>query len=42
MKMRILLFGISNIGKTSIGKSLAQKLSYDFYDLDEEIKKSMM
>lgn len=39
MKMRILLFGISNIGKTSIGKSLAQKLSYDFYDLDEEIKK---
>jgi len=39
MKMKVLLFGISNIGKTSIGKVLAQKLEYDFYDLDEEIKK---
>lgn len=37
--MRILLFGIKNMGKTSIGEVLAQKLQYDFYDLDEEIKK---
>lgn len=39
MEMKILLFGISNIGKTSIGKILAQKLQYDFYDLDDEIKR---
>lgn len=36
--MNILLFGISNVGKTSAGKLLAQKLGYDFYDLDEEVK----
>lgn len=36
--MKILLFGISNIGKTSIGKLLAQKLKYNFFDLDDEIK----
>lgn len=38
--MKILLFGISNVGKTSIGQILAQKLNYVFYDLDEEIKKN--
>ncbi len=37
--MNILLFGISNVGKTSVGIVLAQKLGYDFYDLDEEVKK---
>lgn len=37
--MTILLFGVSNIGKTVTGELLAQKLKYDFYDLDEEIKK---
>lgn len=36
--MNILLFGISNVGKTTIGKIVADKLRYDFYDLDEEIR----
>lgn len=37
--MTVLLFGVSNVGKTVTGELLAQKLNYDFYDLDEEIKK---
>lgn len=37
--MTILLFGVSNVGKTVTGKLLAHRLGYDFYDLDEEIKK---
>lgn len=37
--MNILLFGISNVGKTTIGGILAQKLGYVFFDLDEEVKK---
>ena len=37
--MNILLFGISNVGKTVTGGLLAQRLGYDFYDLDEEVKK---
>ena len=37
--MNIMLFGISNVGKTTIGRIVADKLGYDFYDLDEEIKK---
>lgn len=36
--MDILLFGISNVGKTTMGRILADKLGYDFYDLDEEIR----
>ena len=36
--MNIMLFGISNVGKTTIGRIVADKLGYDFYDLDEEIK----
>lgn len=36
--MKILLFGISNVGKSTIGKQLSRKLGYDFDDLDEEIK----
>ena len=39
--MKILLFGISNVGKTTIGKILAEKLNYKFSDLDEEIKIKM-
>ena len=38
-RKNILLFGVSNVGKTSAGMLLAQKLGYDFYDLDEEVKK---
>ncbi|WP_165045146.1 MULTISPECIES: shikimate kinase [unclassified Adlercreutzia] len=37
--MIIMLFGVSNVGKTATGAILAEKLSYSFYDLDEEIKK---
>lgn len=37
--MTIFLFGISNVGKTTIGELLAHKLGYDFYDLDEEVKR---
>ncbi len=34
-----MLFGISNVGKTSIGKKLAELINFDFFDLDEEVKK---
>ena len=37
--MIIMLFGISNVGKTVTGEKLAQKLNYSFIDMDEEIKK---
>lgn len=37
--MVIMLFGVSNVGKTVTGKRLAEKLGYSFFDLDEEIKK---
>ncbi|MCI6854919.1 MAG: hypothetical protein MR908_06330 [Firmicutes bacterium] len=37
--MKILLFGISNVGKTTIGTMLAKQLGYSFCDLDEEVKK---
>ncbi len=36
--MVILIFGISNVGKTVTGEKLAKKLNYSFYDLDEVIK----
>lgn len=39
--MKILLFGISNVGKTTIGTMLAKQLGYSFYDLDEEVKKDL-
>ncbi len=39
--MNIILFGITNVGKTVTGQLLAAKLHYDFYDLDEEVKKFM-
>lgn len=35
----ILLFGISCVGKTTVGKLLADRLGYGFFDLDEETKK---
>lgn len=37
--MVVLLFGISNVGKSSTGRILASKLGFDFYDLDDEVKK---
>lgn len=37
--MVILLFGITNVGKTVTGAKLAERLNYTFYDLDEVIKK---
>lgn len=37
--MKILLFGITNVGKTTIGKLLSEKLDYNFDDLDDEIKR---
>jgi shikimate kinase len=36
--MKILLFGVSNVGKTTIGELLAERLDFKFYDLDEEVK----
>jgi len=36
--MIIYLVGISCIGKTTIGKMLAGKIGYSFFDLDEEIQ----
>lgn len=37
--MKILLFGITNVGKTTIGKMLSKELKYDYDDLDDEIKR---
>lgn len=38
-KVVILLFGVSNVGKTETGKLLAEKLGFQFKDLDDEVKK---
>lgn len=37
--MNIALFGFMAVGKTTIGKLLAQKLGYSFIDMDDEIEK---
>lgn len=37
--MNILLFGVSNVGKSVSGRLLADFLGYSFYDLDDEVKK---
>lgn len=34
----VLLVGVTNVGKTTTGRILADKLGYDFFDLDLEIK----
>ena len=36
--MKVLLFGVSNVGKTTTGELLAERLGFKFYDLDEEVK----
>ena len=35
--MKLLIWGISNVGKTTIGRELSKKLNCKFYDIDEEI-----
>ena len=35
--MIIALFGVSCVGKTTIGKIISDELKYDFYDLDAEL-----
>ncbi len=37
--MKILLVGVACVGKTTIGKRLAERLDYPFFDLDEEVEK---
>lgn len=39
--MNILLFGISNVGKSVTASLLASQLGCAFYDLDDEVKKHM-
>ena len=39
--MKILLFGVSNVGKTTVAKLLAKRLGIAFYDLDIEVKKHL-
>jgi len=36
--MRIFLTGVSCVGKTTLGKILAEKLQYPFFDLDAEME----
>lgn len=36
-KLRLLIWGISNVGKTTIGRELSKILNYKCYDIDEEI-----
>lgn len=37
--MHLLIWGVSNVGKTTIGRELAKKLNCKFYDIDDEIVK---
>ena len=37
MANNIVLIGLMGAGKTTIGKSLAEKLDYSYIDIDEEI-----
>lgn len=35
--MKILLFGVSNVGKTAVSHALSEEIDYAFYDLDKLI-----
>ena len=37
--MKILIFGVSCVGKSTVGNLLSKKINYKFYDLDEETVK---
>ncbi len=37
--MIIMIFGVSSVGKTSVGKKLAEIINFDFFDLDDEVKR---
>ena len=37
--MKLLIWGVSNVGKTTIGKELSKRLNCKFYDIDDEITK---
>jgi len=39
MKKKIILIGYRGVGKSYIGKKLANYLNYPFYDLDDELEK---
>lgn len=39
--MRILLVGVSCVGKSTVGKLLAEKLGYKFFDFDFEVEERM-
>lgn len=39
--MRILLVGVSCVGKSTIGKQLSEELEYQFVDFDFEVEKRM-
>ncbi len=40
-KDKIFITGFMGVGKTTVGRYLAKKYGYHFFDLDEEIKKEM-
>lgn len=36
--MKVLLFGVTCVGKTTVGEALSKRLGWAFYDLDAEVK----
>lgn len=40
--MTILLFGVSNVGKSTVGKLLTHKLNFAFFDLTMKLRKNMI
>lgn len=39
--LKSLIWGVSNVGKTTIGRELSKRLNCKFYDIDDEIIKIM-